>query len=323
MDMPPKMNTWGKNQIETIGTTLHPPYNTSTGLPLYDIDIIDINDINVNPITYKISKRHIDKKYYPDKKFRCTDIQVLFKDNMDKLPSEWKQCDQSNKNTTSLTNAINTTFASFNFKLRKPPNNQYFNEWLNALNPCESPLEKSHSVSPSKPCKSPLEKSNSVPPLYTSKPRIYNPTTGEPASTTLLFNTKTGKPYKSPLKKSNSVSPLYTSEPNLSPTQLTSISNSHMYKYKYTCSNPGCYCSNENSKCTNPKPNNNFCRICGNKVLSSSTNGGSKKKKPSKTKSKKISKTKPKKLSKKKSPKIHTGPRGGKYIVKKGKKIYQ
>lgn len=32
---------------------------------------------------------------------------------------------------------------------------------------------------------------------------------------------------------------------------------------------------------------------------------------------------KPKKLSKKKSPKLHTGPRGGKYIIKKGKKIYQ
>lgn len=52
--------------------------------------------------------------------------------------------------------------------------------------------------------------------------------------------------------------------------------------------------------------------------------GGSKK---SRTKpKKKISKTNPKKISKtktKKSPKIHTGPRGGKYIVKKGKKIYQ
>jgi hypothetical protein len=35
--------------------------------------------------------------------------------------------------------------------------------------------------------------------------------------------------------------------------------------------------------------------------------------------SKKISK----KISKKKSPKLHIGPRGGKYIVKKGKKIYQ
>ena len=30
-----------------------------------------------------------------------------------------------------------------------------------------------------------------------------------------------------------------------------------------------------------------------------------------------------KKLSKKKSPKVHTGPRGGKYIIKRGKKIYQ
>ena len=49
-------------------------------------------------------------------------------------------------------------------------------------------------------------------------------------------------------------------------------------------------------------------------------------KKLSKTKPKKPSKTKPKKLSKtkpKKSPKLHTGPRGGKYIIKKGKKIYQ
>ena len=43
-------------------------------------------------------------------------------------------------------------------------------------------------------------------------------------------------------------------------------------------------------------------------------------KKLSKLKSKSI---KPKKLSKKKSPKLHTGPRGGKYIIKKGKKIYQ
>ena len=57
--------------------------------------------------------------------------------------------------------------------------------------------------------------------------------------------------------------------------------------------------------------------------------GGSNKtkpKKPSKTKPKKPSKTKPKKISKtktKKSPKLYTGPRGGKYIVKKGKKIYQ
>jgi len=54
------------------------------------------------------------------------------------------------------------------------------------------------------------------------------------------------------------------------------------------------------------------------------SSGGSKK---SRTKpKKKISKTNPKKISKtktKKSPKIHTGPRGGKYIVKKGKKIYQ
>tara|TARA_B110000971_G_scaffold182141_1_gene189171 strand:+ start:3260 stop:4576 length:1317 start_codon:yes stop_codon:yes gene_type:complete len=52
-------------------------------------------------------------------------------------------------------------------------------------------------------------------------------------------------------------------------------------------------------------------------------------KKTSKTKTKKPSKTKtkkPKKTSKtksKKSPKIHIGPRGGEYIVKKGKKIYQ
>ena len=49
-------------------------------------------------------------------------------------------------------------------------------------------------------------------------------------------------------------------------------------------------------------------------------------KKLSKTKPKKLSKTKPKKPSKtktKKSPKLHTGPRGGKYIIKKGKKIYQ
>ena len=30
-----------------------------------------------------------------------------------------------------------------------------------------------------------------------------------------------------------------------------------------------------------------------------------------------------KKSTKKKSPKVHTGPRGGKYIIKRGKKIYQ
>lgn len=52
-------------------------------------------------------------------------------------------------------------------------------------------------------------------------------------------------------------------------------------------------------------------------------------KKTSKTKTKKPSKTKTKKPTKtsktksKKSPKIHIGPRGGEYIVKKGKKIYQ
>lgn len=48
--------------------------------------------------------------------------------------------------------------------------------------------------------------------------------------------------------------------------------------------------------------------------------GGSKKKL---AKTKKPSESKSKKISKKKSPKIHTGPRGGKYIIKKGKKIYQ
>jgi len=36
-----------------------------------------------------------------------------------------------------------------------------------------------------------------------------------------------------------------------------------------------------------------------------------------------IKKSTKKKLSKKKSPKVHTGPRGGKYIIKRGKKIYQ
>lgn len=44
------------------------------------------------------------------------------------------------------------------------------------------------------------------------------------------------------------------------------------------------------------------------------TNGGRK----NKSSKKKVSKKNPKK-----SPKIHTGPRGGKYIIKKGKKIYQ
>lgn len=53
------------------------------------------------------------------------------------------------------------------------------------------------------------------------------------------------------------------------------------------------------------------------KDITNSTKGGDIKK-LSKIKSKKLSKIKPKK-----SPKIHTGPRGGKYIIKKGKKIYQ
>ena len=46
-------------------------------------------------------------------------------------------------------------------------------------------------------------------------------------------------------------------------------------------------------------------------------------KKISKKKPKKTSKKKPKKTSKKKSPKIHKGPRGGVYIIRKGRKIYQ
>jgi len=126
--------------------------------------------------------------------------------------------------------------------------------------------------------------------------------------------------------------PSHTSQHSLHPTPTNQPKPSHIpekqshvskYKYKYKSSNPKCECSKVNSNCTNPKSNNKFCLKCGMPISVSSTKGGSKKKKPSKTKSKKISKTKPKKLSKKKSPKLHTGPRGGKYIIKKGKKIYQ
>ena len=56
------------------------------------------------------------------------------------------------------------------------------------------------------------------------------------------------------------------------------------------------------------KSHNNFLNSLHN---TSGQLGGGRKKKSSK------------KLSKKKSPKIHIGPRGGEYIVKKGKKIYQ
>jgi len=51
--------------------------------------------------------------------------------------------------------------------------------------------------------------------------------------------------------------------------------------------------------------------------------GGGRKKKTKKPSKTKPSKKKPSKIKTKKSPKLHTGPRGGKYIIKKGKKIYQ
>ena len=321
MDMPPKMNTWGKNQIETIGTTLHPPYNTSTGLPLYDIDIIDINDINVNPITYKISKRHIDKKYYPDKKFICTDIQELFIDNMDKLPSEWQQCDQSNKNTTSLTNAINTTFASLNFKekadgmryLLNSPNNEYFKEWLNALKP-------------SKPSK--LDRKIRITFKKNGQQLCYNFDDGitkasyDYNSIHKIFNSPTITRWKTFrenfLQKNVNIKEAFYVFRNKQIFSRNKPEDREMLlKLLLENDHEMVYLDNLRAEISNIIKETKSSAKC----IAISSGGRKKKtKKPSKKKpsKKKLSKTKSKK-----SPKIHTGPRGGKYIIKKGKKIYQ